>query len=79
MGAAQLKLTQANSTTSYRVYAQTITVSNIDFDPDNHDNLGFLLRLGMPQQLNVLLCSSGYELTGLCVAKGFRKLLGARV
>jgi hypothetical protein len=31
------------------------------------------------QYLNLLLSSSGNNLTGLCVAKYFRKLLGAHV
>ena len=56
--------------------------ANIDFDTRIIViNLGFLLRnrLGMSQYLNVLLSSSGNNLTGLCVAKYFRKLLGAHV
>jgi len=48
-------------------------------DPENRDNLGFLLQFEFWQYLNLLLSSSGNNLTGLCVAKYFRKLLGAHV
>ena len=49
-------------------------------DPENRDNLGFLLRIRVLAIFEPTFELLGKQpLTGLCVAKYFRKLLGAHV